>query len=133
MFLNNELMAVDDKYNIESIKPMTWDRQTLLILCPSSNIQDEVIRLFRTNRKPQSNTIGRGYKIDGFVNMDYKPNERDPANRNVRIIYCNMEIMTREEIYDRFPNSYIIKVEEKGGYDNATPRIGRELPQISRR
>ena len=56
---------------------------------------------------------------------------KNPANRNVRLVYCDGSRMTLDEIIDRFSDGYIIKVERKEGNYIGTSRIGRELPEIS--
>lgn len=116
-----------DKYILFTNPPRIWDRQTFVFLCEDDNIVRDIKR-YLSHRKSNSHVDSVGYEIDGYVNLNYDPHEKDPANRNVRIVYCDMRIMTPAQVDDRFPNSYIVKVERRE--DNDTRRIGREIPQI---
>lgn len=117
--------------NMEVRKPDFWDRQTIVMICDSQHTIDRIRNILGRRRSPSSHTYSRGYEIDGYVNLNYSKSEKDPANRNVRIVYCNDRIMTMREVDDRFPNSYIFKVKGKED-DYDTRRISREIPQISR-
>lgn len=98
-----------------SIAPITdnidiWDHQTVVLLCDNNNI-DNIMRLIRSRRRPNSISSGFGYYIHGFVNLNYDIYEVRPEYRNIRIVYCNMDIMSIEEVINRFSCSYIFNVE----------------------
>ena len=107
-----------------------WDRQTVILWCDNNVDINQLRRHLRNIHKPQATSHGSHYEIDIFVNLNYSRNERDPANRSVRIIYCRCRDLTMESINHRFPNSYIIRVEERSEL-NGSSRISREVPQIS--
>ena len=108
-----------------------WDRQTVVMLCDNNNVAEGIRKELGRRRPPSSHTSSKGYEIDGYVNLNYSVDERDPANRNVRIVYCDMQIMTIEQVNDRFPNSYMIKVKERRDkIGDATQRIGRKVLEI---
>ena len=106
-----------------------WDRQTIVIMS-SKEILNEMSKHFTRNRRQSSHYECDRYTIDGFVNMNYHPSETDPANRNVRIVYCNEEVMEYSEIIDRFQNSYIIRV-RRGEEIDGIQRLDRTVPEIS--
>ena len=114
-----------------------WDRQTIVLLCDNDNILQKAMKHFSSIRKPQSELYETTYHIHGFVNLDYNINERDPAKRNVRLVYCDRNVITMEEIHRRFDSAYIIKVGERSEYEYAeyvrTQRIGKPIPQIPSR
>lgn len=115
-------------YRLSAYKPELWDRQTVVLLCNNVNI-NELRKHIRSIHRPNATSSGSNYEIDIFVNLNYKKGEPDPANRNIRIIYCDSEDITMESINNRFPNGYIITVERSEL--NGTPRISREIPKIS--
>lgn len=103
-----------------------WDHQTVVLLI-DGNIED-VMRSIQSRRRPQSLYDGYGYKIHGFVNLNYSKNERRPENRNVRVVYCDMTKMSMQEVNQRFSDGYIMKVERSEDNVSRTPRIGRSIP-----
>lgn len=103
-----------------------WDHQTVVLLI-DGNIED-VMRSIQSRRRPQSLYDGYGYKIHGFVNLNYSKNEKRPENRNVRVVYCDMTKMSMQEVNQRFSDSYIMKVERSEDNVSRTPRIGRSIP-----
>lgn len=105
-----------------------WDHQTVVLLVNDDNI-DTVMRSFQSKRRPQSLYEGIGYKVHGFVNLNYSKNERRPENRNVRIVYCNMDRMSIQEVNQRFSDGYIMKVERSEDDGSRTPRISRSIPK----
>lgn len=128
-FISNDMALATKGYGVSAIPVhWVWDRQTIVLLCEDSSMIADIQSYIFKIRKPNSMYHGRIYSITGFVNLDYKTYEKDPANRNVRIVYCDMEYMKMEEVYDRFKGSYIIKVERSES--NGTSRISRELPQV---
>lgn len=91
-----------------------------------------VMRSIQSRRRPQSLYEGYGYKIHGFVNLNYSKNEKKSENRNVRIVYCDMTKISMQEVNQRFSDGYIIKVERSEDNVSRTSRIGRSIPtQIS--
>ena len=120
-------LEVSGRYKLMARVPDTWDRQTMVMLYYDDRTIGDIKR-YLSHRRPNSHVDGYGYEIDGYVNLGYNEWENDPANRNVRIVYCDMRIMTPAQVDDRFPNSYIIRVERRE--DDDTRRIGREIPQI---
>lgn len=104
-----------------------WDHQTVVLLVNDDNI-DTVMRSFQSRRRPQSLYEGVGYKVHGFVNLNYSKNEKRPENRNVRIVYCNMDKMSMQEVNQRFSDGYIMRVERSEDNVSRTSRIGRSIP-----
>lgn len=104
-----------------------WDHQTVVLLVNDDNI-DTVMRSFQSRRRPQSLYEGVGYKVHGFVNLNYSKNEKRPENRNVRIVYCNIDKMSMQEVNQRFSDGYIMKVERSEDNVSRTSRIGRSIP-----
>lgn len=100
-----------------------WDRQTVVIYCNKNRPGDIRNHIHQMHRPHATSNIPYGI-IDIFVNLNYSPQERDLANRNIRIVYCSKEL-TVEEIINRFPNCYILLENEKG--DNVGWNI-RNLP-----
>jgi hypothetical protein len=131
----HEIITTHDKYDISyGCNGSEWDRQTVVILCGSSQISCKMRSYVGRRKSPSSHSYGNGYQIDIFTNLNYSKNEKDPAMRNIRIVYCDMSIMNMREVNSRFPNSYIIIMRDKGDElinGNDTRRIGREIPQIS--
>lgn len=116
---------------LEYLEPTTWDRQTLAILY-CGNIGTKVMNSIRRTYKPTAHSEGRGYIIDVYTNLNYSPDEKDPAMRNIRCVYCNFDIMTLEEINRRFPNAYIVRVraERRDIHADFTRQIGGEILKI---
>jgi len=104
-----------------------WDHQTVVLLVNDDNI-DTVMRSFQSRRRPQSLYEGVGYKVHGFVNLNYSKNEKRPENRNVRIVYCNMDKMSVQEVNQRFSDGYIMRVERSEDNVSRASRIGRSIP-----
>lgn len=128
-FISTDMVSATSNYNVNIVQTQwVWDRQTVVLLCDNQDMIDHVRSSIHHNRRPNSIHQNVGYSIDGFVNLNYNRGEKDPANRNVRIVYCNLEHIKIEEIYKRFECSYIIKV-ERSGY-NGTSRISREVSKI---
>lgn len=125
-FISSDIMTIG---NIIPISNNTdkWDHQTVVLLVNDDNI-DAIMRSFQSRRRPQSLYEGVGYKIHGFVNLNYSKNERRPENRNVRVVYCNMDKMSMQEVNQRFSDGYIMKVERSEDNVSRTPRIGRSIP-----
>lgn len=125
-FISSDIMTIG---NIIPISNNTdkWDHQTVVLLVNDDNI-DAIMRSFQSRRRPQSLYEGVGYKIHGFVNLNYSKNERRPENRNVRVVYCNMDRMSMQEVNQRFSDGYIMKVERSEDNVSRTPRIGRSIP-----
>ena len=119
-FISSDIIPVSN--NIDR-----WDHQTVVLLVNDDNI-DTVMRSFQSRRRPQSLYAGVGYKVHGFVNLNYSKNERRPENRNVRIVYCNMDKMSMQEVNQRFSDGYIMKVERSEDNVSRTSRIGRSIP-----
>ena len=132
-FISNSMALAIGRYDVSAISicDWIWDRQTIVLLCADREVMDGVQKTLRDIRRPNSSQYSDHYNIDGFVNLDYNIYEKDPANRNVRIVYCNMERMAMDEVYRRFQCSYIINVERSE--PNGTSRIGRGIPKISGR
>lgn len=103
-----------------------WDHQTVVLLI-DGNIED-VMRSIRSRRRPQSLYDGYGYKIYGFVNLNYSKNGKRPENRNVRVVYCDITKISIQEVNQRFSDGYIVKVERSEDNVSRTPRIGRSIP-----
>lgn len=121
-------------YRLSAYEPELWDRQTVVLLCGDDIDINELRRHIRNIHKPNAVSNGSNYDIDIFVNLNYKMGEPDPANRSVRIIYCNTKSITMESINNRFPNSYIIKVDTMRGEEaNGTSLFGRAISQIPSR
>ena len=118
----------DSKLILKMHEPVLWDRQTLLFICDGIAIKDMVKDSITRKYKPTSHSEGYGYCIDVYTNLNYSIHETDPAMRNIRCVYCDSNIMNMQAIYDRFPNSYMIKVERRDGNDAC--RISREVPEI---
>ncbi len=89
-----------------------WDRQTVVIYCDEHRLDSIRHHIHKVHRPHATSNIPHGI-IDVFVNLNYSPSERDPANRNIRIVYCSKELSV-EEIINRFPNCYILLENEKG-------------------
>lgn len=125
-FISSDIMTIG---NIIPISNNTdkWDHQTVVLLVNDDNI-DTVMRSFQSRRRPQSLYEGVGYKVHGFVNLNYSKNEKRPENRNVRIVYCNMDKMSMQEVNQRFSDGYIMKVERSEDNVSRTSRIGRSIP-----
>ena len=107
----------------ERIEPDNWDRQTLAILFNNLEVGKILQDQIRREHKPVSTSIGDGYSIDIYVNMNYEKWEKDPALRNIRVVYCDMTILSEESVNKRFPNAYIIRVETEKGSVRVEPRI----------
>ena len=125
-FISSDIMTIG---NIIPISNNTdkWYHQKVVLLVNDDNI-DAIMRSFQSRRRPQSLYEGVGYKIHGFVNLNYSKNERRPENRNVRVVYCNMDKMSMQEVNQRFSDGYIMKVERSEDNVSRTPRIGRSIP-----
>ena len=130
-FIRGDMVLAMDGYDVSAISPFMWDRQTIVLLCDSRNTIENIRNILRSNRKPNSTQYNTNYDIDGFVNLDYNPRETDPANRNVRIVYCDMEHMDMKEVNERFQCSYMIRIKAERSETNGTPRISREISEIS--
>lgn len=130
-FISGDMALATKGYGVSAIPiNWTWDRQTIVILSDQS-ILSYIQRYLRSNRIPSSMTKDCNYQIDGFCNLNYNPRERDPAKRNVRIVYYDIEHGNIEEVFRRFQCSYIIRVERSEC--NGTSRISGEIPKISGR
>ena len=127
-FMSNDISTIGNLQYIGAYN--RWDHQTIVFICNDNTECNRISSLLRSRRKNQSHTDSANYQIDGFVNLNYSPNEKNPANRNVRLVYCDGSRMTLDEIIDRFSDGYIIKVERKEDNYIGTSRISRELPQI---
>lgn len=85
-----------------------WDRQTIVIKVLNDNHMNYIASILHKNREPQSRTqITNGLVSEGYVNLNYSINEKDPSNRNVRLIYAIMDKCTDDEIISRFQGAYI--------------------------
>lgn len=129
--MNNVAMMnaiVRNDYEYLALENHNWDRQTIVMIFKCSQDLMTVRKRINEYKRPSSVYSGYGYEIDGFLNFDYQLSEHDPANRNVRIVYCNMSIMTEEKVNERFGSGYIIYIERKGE-SNDRHNIG--LPEIS--
>lgn len=132
-FIDNELMIGLCGYDVSALKPDMWDRQTLAILCHISD-KHKIMNSIRRVHKPTSHSEGSGYEIDIYTNLNYKMNERDPAMRNIRVVYCDIDTMTLEALNNRFPNSYIIKARKENRKEISYDRpqyASREISEIS--
>ena len=108
-----------------------WDRQTVVILGDNRNI-NTTRQQFRSIHNPHSQAVGYGYNVDVFVNLEYSPFDKDPANRWIRIVYADSNKLSIDEIIKRFPNSYIFSMTDgKDGVIDGTSRISGEISQIS--
>ena len=112
------------------MEPIEWDRQTLAILFYSNNVGNYAKDDIRSRYKPTSHSEGNGYEIDVYTNLNYSKFERDHAMRNIRVVYCDMNILSDQSVNNRFPNAYIVRVKERSE-EVDTQRISREIPQIS--
>lgn len=120
---NLEVLSCND-YN-----GFIWDRQTVVVYCNDMDELNEVRDYLRTRHRPNTTSMGNNYRIDIFVNLDYSMHERDPANRNIRIVYCTKELSI-EEVNTRFPGCYIVRVKDRKENNHGTPRISRKIPKI---
>lgn len=125
-FIGSDIMTIGNIIPVSN-NIDRWDHQTVVLLVNDDNI-DTVMRSFQSRRRPQSLYEGVGYKVHGFVNLNYSKNEKRPENRNVRIVYCNMDKMSMQEVNQRFSNGYIMKVERSEDNVSRTSRIGRSIP-----
>lgn len=128
-FMHNEIVD-NGTYDVAYRYNGFWDRQTIVMMCQSEEDVIGVRELLGRRRSPSSHSMGNRYQIDVYTNLNYEVWERDPARRNVRIVYCDMNIMTLKEINDRFPNSYMLIV-RRGDKKYGTRCAGREIPEIS--
>ena len=112
----------------QAMEPMMWDRQTLAILSHIDTLET-IKEDIRGKHKPTSHSDGNGYEIDVYTNLNYDMWERDPAMRNIRVVYCDIGIMDIKSVNERFPNAYIVKVETKKGDIRFEPqRTCRKIP-----
>ena len=125
-FIGSDIMTIGNIIPVSN-NIDRWDHQTVVLLVNDDNI-DTVMRSFQSKRRPQSLYEGVGYKVHGFVNLNYSKNEKRPENRNVRIVYCNMDKMSMQEVNQRFSDGYIMKVERSEDNVSRTSRIGRSIP-----
>ena len=125
-FISSDIMTIGNIIPVSN-NIDRWDQQTVVLLVNNDNI-DTVMRSFQSRRRPQSLYEGVGYKVHGFVNLNYSNNEKRPENRNVRIVYCNMDKMSMQEVNQRFSDGYIMKVERSEDNVSRTSRIGRSIP-----
>ena len=125
-FIGSDIMTIGNIIPVSN-NIDRWDHQTVVLLVNDDNI-DTVMRSFQSRRRPQSLYNGVGYKVHGFVNLNYSKNEKRPENRNVRIVYCNMDKMSMQEVNQRFSDGYIMKVERSEDNVSRTSRIGRSIP-----
>ena len=125
-FISSDIMTIGNIIPVSN-NINRWDHQTVVLLVNDDNI-DTVMRSFQSRRRPQSLYEGVGYKVHGFVNLNYSNNEKRPENRNVRIVYCNMDKMSMQEVNQRFSDGYIMKVERSEDNVSRTSRIGRSIP-----
>ena len=125
-FISSDIMTIGNIIPISN-NIDRWDHQTVVLLVNDDNI-DTVMRSFQSRRRPQSLYEDVGYKVHGFVNLNYSKNEKRPENRNVRIVYCNMDKMSMQEVNQRFSDGYIMKVERSEDNVSRTSRIGRSIP-----
>lgn len=130
-FMEKEvIMAIrNKKYEVNFESTRRWDRQTIVIMCDNKDTIEEIRNNINKSRKPNVGHCCENYRIDGFVNLVYDPREIDPANRNVRIVYCDMSHMRSAEVYERFQCSYIIRVERSE--QSGARQISRRIPKIS--
>lgn len=126
-FMHNEIVD-NGVYDIAYKYNGAWDRQTIVIMCHSAEDVRGIRELLGRRRSPSSRSQGNGYQIDVYTNLNYNAWERDPAKRNVRIIYCDMNIMQLKEINDRFPNSYMLIV-RRGDKKYGSKFVSREIPK----
>lgn len=125
-FISSDIMTIGNIIPVSN-NIDRWDHQTVVLLVNDDNI-DTVMRSFQSRRRPQSLYEGVGYKVHGFVNINYSKNEKRPENRNVRIVYCNMDKMSMQEVNRRFSDGYIMKVERSEDNVSRTSRISRKIP-----
>ena len=125
-FIGSDIMTIGNIIPVSN-NIDRWDHQTVVLLVNDDNI-NTVMGSFRSRRRPQSLYEGVGYKVHGFVNLNYSKNEKRPENRNVRIVYCNMDKMSMQEVNQRFSDGYIMKVERSEDNVSRTSRIGRSIP-----
>lgn len=125
-FIGSDIMTIGNIIPVSN-NIDRWDHQTVVLLVNDDNI-DTVMRSFQSRRRPQSLYNGVGYKVHGFVNLNYSKNEKRPENRNVRIVYCNMDKMSMQEVNQRFSDGYIMKVERSEDNVSRTSRISRKIP-----
>lgn len=128
-FMHNEIMD-NGTYDVAYKYNGFWDRQTIVMMCQSAEDAIGIRKLLGRRRSPSSHSMGNGYQIDVYTNINYEVWERDPAKRNVRIVYCDMNIMTLKEINDRFPNSYMLII-RRGDKKYGSQFIGGKVPEIS--
>lgn len=85
-----------------------WDKQTIVFKVRNHGHMITIMRKLRQNLKPQSvHDIVPGIISESYVNLNYEPWDKDPSNRNVRLVYVMMDICTNEMIVDRFDNAYV--------------------------
>lgn len=125
-FISSDIMTIGNIIPVSN-NIDRWDHQTVVLLVNDDNI-DTVMRSFQSRRRPQSLYEGVGYKVHGFVNLNYSKNEKRPENRNVRIVYCNMDKMSMQEVNQRFSDGYIMKVKRSEDNVSRTSRISRKIP-----
>lgn len=125
-FISSDIMTIGNIIPVSN-NIDRWDHQTVVLLVNDDNI-DTVMRSFQSRRRPQLLYEGVGYKVHGFVNLNYSKNEKRPENRNVRIVYCNMDKMSMQEVNRRFSDGYIMKVERSEDNVSRTSRISRKIP-----
>lgn len=125
-FISSDIMTIGNIIPVSN-NIDRWDHQTVVLLVNDDNI-NTVMRYFQSRRRPQSLYNGVGYKVHGFVNLNYSKDEKRPENRNVRIVYCNMDKMSMQEVNRRFSDGYIMKVERSEDNVSRTSRISRKIP-----
>lgn len=125
-FIGSDIMTIGNIIPVSN-NIDRWDHQTVVLLVNDDNI-NTVMRSFQSRRRPQLLYEGVGYKVHGFINLNYSKNEKRPENRNVRIVYCNMDKMSMQEVNQRFSDGYIMKVERSEDNVSRTSRIGRSIP-----
>lgn len=125
-FIGSDIMTIGNIIPVSN-NIDRWDHQTVVLLVNDDNI-NTVMRSFQSRRRPQLLYEGVGYKVHGFINLNYSKNEKRPENRNVRIVYCNMDKMSMQEVNKRFSDGYIMKVERSEDNVSRTSRIGRSIP-----
>lgn len=129
-FMHNDIVQ-NGTYDITYNYNGGWDRQTIVMMCQSAEDVAGIRKLLGRRRSPSSRSQGNGYQIDVYTNLNYEAWERDPAKRNVRIVYCDMNIMRIKEINDRFPNSYMLIV-RRGDKKYGSKFISGEISQAPR-
>lgn len=111
-FMGNTISEATEQYgvNVAISHWCRWDRQTITMMCEDMDMINDIRGKINKVKKPNSTYNGTHHIIDGFVNLVYDPKEVDPANRNVRIVYCDMSHMREIDVYERFRGSYIINI-----------------------